>query len=161
MFTTTETTARPTRSMPDFRVPPRELVDVGHSRLAYRRVGRGPDLLLVHGWPLTMATYRRLLPTLAEQFTCHLVDLPGAGFTEISERTPISMHDHCDTLERAIEVIGLDRYALLAHDSGGFFARAVAARHGDRVTGIVLGNTETPGSKLPLRIDPMRVVETT
>src|SRR5262245_53887289 len=65
-----------------FRGPPRAFLDVGHSRLAYRRFGQGPDVVLVHGWPLHSATFRRLVPLLADAFTCHLFDLPGAGQTE-------------------------------------------------------------------------------
>ena len=46
---------------------------------AYRRVGVGPDVLFVHGWPVSGATFRTLLPHLVDHVTCHVVDLPGAG----------------------------------------------------------------------------------
>ena len=36
-------------------------------------------MLFVHGWPVSGATFRRLLPHLTEHVTCHLLDLPGAG----------------------------------------------------------------------------------
>lgn len=130
--------------LPDFAAPPADYLDVGHSRLAYRRVGSGPDLLFVHGWPLHAGTFRKILPALAQRHTCHLIDLPGAGFTRVTAESPIDMRSHSDTLERAIAEIGLDRYAMIAHDSGGLFARTVAARHGDRVRALVLGNTEVP-----------------
>ena len=45
-----------------FRRPPDRFLDVGAGEVAYRRVGTGPDVLFVHGWPVSGATFRHLLP---------------------------------------------------------------------------------------------------
>ncbi len=127
-----------------FHAPPPAYVDVGHSRLAHWKFGRGPDVVFVHGWPLHSATFRAIVPHLASSYTCHLLDLPGAGRTESDDDAPIDLLGHVRTLRHAIDRLGLDRYALVAHDSGGFIARGVAADD-RRVTGLVLGNTEIPG----------------
>lgn len=111
-------------------------------RLAYWRFGRGPDVVLVHGWPLHSATFRGLVPELAGNFTLHLFDLPGTGRTEW--HGPIDLASHAKTLRKAIDRLGLKRYALVAHDSGGAIARLVAADD-SRVQGLVMGNTEIPG----------------
>jgi len=129
-----------------FRRGPDERLDVGHSRLAYWRFGQGPDVVLLHGWPLHSATFRRLVPLLAEDFTLHLFDLPGTGKTEWDRDAPIDVVSHATTARRAIDALHLSRYALLAHDSGGAIARMVAAGD-DRVSGIVMGNTEIPGHR--------------
>ncbi|MCA9589051.1 MAG: alpha/beta fold hydrolase, partial [Myxococcales bacterium] len=63
---------------------PLSKIDIGHSKIAYRRFGKGPDLLFIHGWPLNQHTWRDVAPALADEFTCHLVDLPGSGDTEWS-----------------------------------------------------------------------------
>lgn len=125
--------------------PPHRFVDVPPSRIATWRVGRGPDLVLVHGWPLHAATFRHLVPLLQEHFTVHLVDLPGAGATECGAGPSFDMVSLARSLAATIDALGLSRYALLAHDSGGLVARLVAAEHGRRVAGLVLGNTEIPG----------------
>jgi haloalkane dehalogenase len=123
---------------------PHAWLDVGHSRLAYWRFGHGPDLVFMHGWPLHSATFRDLVPLLAGDFTCHLVDLPGAGLTEYGAEAPIDLAGHVATLRSAIDALGLTRYAILAHDSGGYFARVIAATD-RRVVAISTGNTEIPG----------------
>lgn len=133
----------PSTPTESFRRGPREFLDVGHSRLAYYRFGRGPDVVFVHGWPLNSSTFRNVIPYLADRYTCHLFDLPGAGRTEVGTDTPITLHGHVDTVKRAIRTLGLSRFALLAHDSGGYVARLVAADD-PRVSGLVLGNTEIP-----------------
>lgn len=125
-----------TRATPSF-------VDVDGDRLAYRRFGRGPDVVMIHGWPLHAATYRRIVPALAKKFTLHLFDLPGTG-SSLEWRAPISLSTHPRVVRTAIDRLGLDRYALLAHDSGGAIARYVAADDA-RVRGLVLEGTEIPG----------------
>ena len=121
------------------------MIDVGHARLAYRKTGSGPDLVFLHGWPLDAATFRGQLPILSPHFTCHLFDLPGAGDSEWDDPKAISMPMHAVAIERAVDRLAIDRYAMVAHDSGAAIARVVAARHAHRVTALVLGNTEIPG----------------
>jgi pimeloyl-ACP methyl ester carboxylesterase len=42
-----------------FRHAPDRFLDVGGGgEVAYRRVGVGPDVLFVHGWPVSSATFR-------------------------------------------------------------------------------------------------------
>ncbi len=121
---------------------PRQLVAVTGGALAYYRFGSGPDLVLVHGWPLHSATFRGLLPYLTRSFTVHLFDMPGTGNTLWN--AAIGFLENAAALREAIDAIGLEQYALLAHDSGGAIARHVAA--GDRrVKGLVLSGTEIPG----------------
>ncbi len=120
-------------------------VDVGHSDVAVRQFGQGPDLVLVHGWPLHGATYRDLVPHLAEQFTCHVIDLPGAGLTRCRDPKAIELGRHAETVGATIDALGIGRYALLGHDSGAMVTRLVAHQHGERVAGSVMCNTEIPG----------------
>ncbi len=124
-------------------------LDVGSARLAYRRTGTGPDVVLIHGWPLHGETFRAIVPRLASQFTCHVLDLPGTGASEWTESTPITLRAHAAAVVRAIEALGLTRVAFVAHDSGGAVARLAAAELGARCFGLVLGNTEIPGYRPP------------
>jgi len=130
----------------DFTTPD-QLVDVGHSKLAYYRFGQGPDLVFIHGWPLSAATFRRLTPLLAEHFTCHLFDLPGTGNSVWDRGTPIGLREHADTIERALHELGIAHYALLGHDSGAAILRLVAANAPDRCWALSMGNTEIPGHR--------------
>ncbi|MDB4976750.1 MAG: alpha/beta hydrolase fold, partial [Myxococcaceae bacterium] len=120
---------------------PHRFVDVGHSELAYWKFGSGPDLVFVHGWPLHAATYRAIVPALAESFTCHLFDLPGAGKSVSAKDAPIDFQSHARALRSALDALALARYSLLGHDSGGLVARLVAAND-RRVEKLVLSGTE-------------------
>jgi pimeloyl-ACP methyl ester carboxylesterase len=126
-----------------FRQPPERFLDVGGAEVAYRRVGAGPDVLFVHGWPVHGATFRKLLPHLADHVTCHLIDLPGTGSSRFTADTPLSLDLHIHSIRRTIDLLALDDVAVVGHDSGGMFARHAVA--GDpRVRAMGLIDTEQP-----------------
>lgn len=122
-----------------------QLVDIGHSKLAYWSVGSGPNLILVHGWPISSATYRNLLPYLSQHFTCHLFDFPGAGKTITGTNAPFGLKAHALSLKTAIEKLGIQDYSLLGHDSGAAIMQFLAELDPGNVNSMVMGNTETPG----------------
>ncbi len=121
-------------------------LDVGHSRVPHWRVGRGPDLLFIHGWPLHAATFRELVPRLSDRFTCHLIDLPGTGLSEWSKSSRIGLREHTETVRQVVDQLGLSRYGIVAHDSGAVIARYLAADD-PRAAALVLGNSEIPGHR--------------
>jgi pimeloyl-ACP methyl ester carboxylesterase len=127
-----------------FRGRPHRMLEVGSHRIAYRRFGDGPDIVFVHGWPLTSATFRASIPLLADRFTCHLIDLPGSGQTETPDGAPLDFASQASVVRNTVDRLDLARYALLAHDSGGLIARLLAAED-RRVAALVLGSTEIPG----------------
>lgn len=106
-----------------FRESPHRFLDVGAGEVAYRRVGTGPDVLFVHGWPVSGATFRTLLPYLAQHVTCHVIDLPGAGSSRFTATTCITMAQHIAAVQRVVDLLELDSVAVVGHDGGGLVAR--------------------------------------
>jgi pimeloyl-ACP methyl ester carboxylesterase len=126
-----------------FRDPPERWLDVGAGDVAHRRVGTGPDVLFVHGWPVSGATFRTLLPHLVDHVTCHLIDLPGAGASRFDSRTTLTIDQHIESVRRVVDLLGLDDVGVVGHDSGGMIARHALA--GDaRVRAMGLIDTEHP-----------------
>ena len=124
-----------------FRAEPDAYLDVGAGEAAHRRIGSGPDVLFVHGWPVSGATWRKLLPHLVEHVTCHVVDLPSAGSSRFDDNTPMSIHQHIESVRRIVDLLGVDDISVVAHDSGGMIARHALA--GDpRLRAMGLINTE-------------------
>ena len=127
-----------------FRRAPDAFLDVGAGEAAYRRVGQGPDVLFVHGWPVSGATFRKLLPRLSREVTCHVIDFPGAGSSRFDAGTTLTIEQHIATVRRVVELLELDQLAVVGHDSGGLIARhALAGDH--RVRAMALIDTEQPG----------------
>ncbi len=130
------------RSAPSF-------IDLGHCELAYRKLGSGPPLLLVHGYPLSGLTFRHLAPNLADHFTCYIPDLPGLGETRWTDRTDFKFGPQAETLKSFIDALGLASYAVVAHDTGGTIARRLAIIDRGRLTRMALIGTEIPGHRPP------------
>lgn len=124
-----------------FQRSPDRFIDVGAGELAYRRVGVGPHVLFVHGWPVSGATYRKLLPHLAPHVTCHVFDLVGAGQSRFSRNKRIDLALHVASMRSVADALGLDAFAVVGQDSGGLIARHAFA--GDaRLRAMALIDTE-------------------
>src|ERR1700751_6054334 len=100
-----------------------------HARIG----GSGPPLLLLHGFPQTHLMWPGVAPTLAEQFTVVVADLPGYGQ---SFRPPVSA-DHSAHSKRALATdlraamseLGHSTFAVAGHDRGGRVAYRMALDH--------------------------------
>jgi haloacetate dehalogenase len=108
-------------------------VDVGEVTLRVRRGGRGPGLLLLHGYPQTHLMWLRIAPVLAEHFTVVAPDLRGYG----GSSKPASTPDHTAHSKRAMAAdgvalmreLGFDAFHVVGHDRGGRVAYRMALDH--------------------------------
>ncbi len=133
---------------------PETYLDVTDAKLPYWTFGQGPDLVFVHGWPLDSKTWRHAIQELSSSYTCHVFDLPGAGFSQWSDDGDFGIESLGRTVTEVLEQLELSSFGLVGHDSGGSFARLAAAHFPDRLRGIALGNTEIPGHH-PWRLSVM------
>jgi pimeloyl-ACP methyl ester carboxylesterase len=132
-----------------FLAQPLRFADAGSAEIAYRIFGAGPPLLCLHGWPLSGFTFRRVLPALAARFTCYVPDSPGAGETRVRDGHDYRFAGQAACYGRFAAALGLDRFRLLAHDTGATIARQIALDLGARVQQLVLIGTEIPGHRPP------------
>lgn len=130
------------------RAPVRQ-IRVADADLAVRTYGDGPDLLLIHGFPLHGYTWRYVLPDLATRHRCTVVDLPGLGDSAWDARTDLGFVAQAARLGGLLEVLGIRRTAILAQDTGGTIARLLAVDRPAAVTHLALINTEIPAHRPP------------
>jgi pimeloyl-ACP methyl ester carboxylesterase len=127
----------------------RHFVDVGKARLCYRRAGEGPALVLLHGFPLSGLTWRKPIPLLSSRFTCYAFDLVGLGDSTSTTATDFASPGQGRAVKQALTELGVDSYALLGNDTGGWVARELALHDRKRVSHLALTNTEIPGHRPP------------
>lgn len=96
------------------------------------RVGRGPALVLVHGWAMHGGVFAPLVERLAPRFTLHLVDLPGHGHAAAST-TPLALEPVVEALMDAVP-----RATWLGWSLGGLFALHAAATRPGQVAGVAM-----------------------
>jgi pimeloyl-ACP methyl ester carboxylesterase/DNA-binding winged helix-turn-helix (wHTH) protein len=112
-------------------------------RLAWATSGSGPPLVKVANW-LTHLEYDASSPVWSHIWRDlssdhQLVRYDGRG-TGLSDRDvpPLTFDDWVTDLEAVVEAAGLERFPLLGISQGGAVAAAYAARHPERVSGLVL-----------------------
>ncbi len=127
----------------------RHFVEAGRARVCYRKAGQGPALVLLHGFPLSGLTWRKIVPALAQRFTCYALDLVGLGDTTSPVATDFSSEGQGAVFQRALRALNVSSYALMGNDTGGWIARELALVEPERVTRLVLTNTEIPGHRPP------------
>jgi haloalkane dehalogenase len=115
-------------------------IPVLDSHMAYRESGSGKVVVLLHGNPTSSYLWRNLIPHIADRARCLAADLIGMG---ASGKPNIAYRyaDHVRYLEAWLEALGLRDIILVGHDWGGVLAMDYAARHPDRVRGLVVFET--------------------
>jgi pimeloyl-ACP methyl ester carboxylesterase len=111
--------------------------DVGAARIHFVVGGKGPPLLLVHGWPESWYEWRKMMPSLATRFTVVAVDLRGMGASSL-EPSGYDKKTLATDLHRLMVSLGYARADIVGHDWGGPVAYAYAAQYRDAVDKLVV-----------------------
>ena len=130
-------------------------IQVGDLEVAFRESGRGDPVVLLHGWPFTSLTWRKILPGLSATFRCIAPDLLGAGGTQGDPGRDHGIGAQRDLVIGFLDALGLSRVTLVGHDSGGTTAREVAVARPERIARLVIADTEVPGHR-PALVVPLQ-----
>jgi len=119
-------------------------VDTGELRLHAVIGGKGPPLLLVHGWPQTWYQWRQVMPALAHDFEVIAVDQRGIGLSD-KPQTGYDSGTLANDLVTLMDALGHKRFAMVGFDTGMAIAYALAADHPERLERLVVGEAIIPG----------------
>jgi len=94
--------------------------------------GRGPDLVLLHGWGLNLAVWDSVVDELATRYTLTLIDLPGHGHSSEAKAETI------DEAANAVAAVMPKHAAVLGWSLGGQIALQLAIDHANNVAALIL-----------------------
>ncbi|HEY0449906.1 MAG TPA: alpha/beta fold hydrolase [Actinophytocola sp.] len=106
-------------------------------RRAYRMVGSGPALLLVHGISDHSGTWLPLLSSLAERYTVIAPDLLGHGASD-KPRADYAAAAYACGLRDLLGVLDVERVTVVGHSLGGGVAMQFAYQFPERCERLVL-----------------------
>jgi pimeloyl-ACP methyl ester carboxylesterase len=113
-------------------------------RLHYLTAGKGPAVILLHGYAETSRMWKPIIPLLADRFTVIAPDLPGIGDSAIPA-------DGSDMKTAAIRIhalarkLGVEKARVVGHDIGLMVAYAYAAQFPAEAEKLVVMDAFLPG----------------
>ncbi len=108
----------------------RRLVDVGEITVHCVVAGDGPPVLMLHGFPQSLAMWAHVAPRLAEKFTVVCADLRGYGDSSKPRCSPDRLNYSFRTMAAdqvaLMRKLGFERFHVVGHDRGGRTAHRMA-----------------------------------
>lgn len=107
--------------------------------------GSGPTVVMLHGWPDTLALWDHTVAALRDGYRCVRFSLPGYDLAKGPR--PVSVTEMCTLIGAVVDAVSPDEpVTLLLHDWGCFFGYEYAARNPRRVArvvGVDIGDTNS------------------
>lgn len=114
-----------------------ETIQVNDIRLAYRRLGKGTPMVLLHGYPLDHHLWDEVVPLLTDTFDLIIPDLRGFGGSSTVDSF-YTMEDFAGDIAALLDHLDIQKAAIVGHSMGGYIALAFARVYPARVTGLGL-----------------------
>jgi pimeloyl-ACP methyl ester carboxylesterase len=119
-------------------------LEVDGVKLHYFMAGKGPAVVLLHGYTQTSRMWRPTIPLLAGKFTVLAPDLPGIGDSSIPADR-IDMKNSAIRIHALVKALGIEKARVVGHDIGLVVAYAYAAQFPTEVEKLVLMDAFLPG----------------
>jgi pimeloyl-ACP methyl ester carboxylesterase len=96
-------------------------------KLHYLTAGKGPAVILLHGYTQTSRMWKPIIPKLAEKFMVIAPDLPGIGDSDIPA-DGLDMKTAAIRIHALAKLLGIQKARVVGHDIGLMVAYAYAAQ---------------------------------
>lgn len=108
--------------------------------IVYQKTGKGPAIVLLHGFTQDLRVWKKQIDRLSKNFTVVAWDAPGAG---ISDDPPdnYAMNDWADCLATFLDSLRIKQAHILGISWGGVLAQAFYQRHPEKVLSLILADT--------------------
>jgi pimeloyl-ACP methyl ester carboxylesterase len=120
-------------------------VDASGVKLHYVTLGKGPLLVMIHGFPDYWYTWRHQMPALAEHFQVVAYDQRGYNESDKPEGVEQYKFDKLVAdLRTIVRHFGRERATIVGHDWGGAVAWSFAMAHPEMTERLVVLNLPHP-----------------
>ncbi|MBV1933164.1 MAG: alpha/beta hydrolase [Parvibaculaceae bacterium] len=118
-------------------------VKLSQGVVTFHEIGVGPTIVFVHGLLLNGSIWRRTIEMLATRYRCIVPELPfGGHHIPMDSTADLSPEGSARLVADFLEILDLSDVTLVGNDFGGVVTMATAARFGERVSRVVLGNCD-------------------
>lgn len=89
--------------------------------VSYQRVGKGPTVVMLHGWADDLRTFGELVKVLEGKYQLVRLDLPGFGGSD-APKSVWDLTDYAEHVRDFLNKLELSSYAFVGHSNGGAIA---------------------------------------
>jgi len=125
-------------------------VKSGDAEIAYRVVGEGPPVVLLHPFPVNHEFWLPVAQMLATRYRVILPDMRGHGDSGVGEG-PATVEKHAADIARVMDAADVGRAPLVGVSIGGYALFEFWRRHRGRVAALGLFNTKAPADSAEAR----------
>jgi pimeloyl-ACP methyl ester carboxylesterase len=121
-----------------------QLTNKTFAKITYYKVGSGPAILLVHGFPANVHLWRNIVPELSKSFTLILPNF----FEEVGDWLKdgaTSMAQLAEAFNDILEFEKIERVLLIGHSMGGYMGLAFAEKYPQKLIGLSLVHSSSLG----------------
>jgi pimeloyl-ACP methyl ester carboxylesterase len=124
-----------------------ERIETDGAVIHVRVVGKGPAVIMLHGFADTGDMWAPLAAALVRDHTVIVPDLRGMGLSSHPEDGYEKKFQATD-IARVLDKLKIDKADLITHDIGNMVGYVFAAQYPDRVTRFVIMDAPLPGNGL-------------
>src|SRR5580700_5869998 len=125
-------------------------VKSGDAEIAYRALGEGPSVVLLHPFPANHEFWLPVAQALATRYRVVLPDLRGHGDSGVGDG-PATMEKHAADIAGVMDDADIGRVPLVGVSIGGYALFEFWRKNRGRVAGLVLCNTKAPADSAEAR----------
>lgn len=106
----------------------------------YRRKGKGPVCVLIHGFCENLEVWKNLELPLSREFDLILIYLPGFGKSPLPE-DDFAIRDIARDVDNLLSKLDIDKYGVIGHSLGGYVGLSLANQYPEKINQLVLVNS--------------------
>ncbi|TVR79450.1 MAG: alpha/beta hydrolase [Chitinophagaceae bacterium] len=111
------------------------------AELNYVKKGKGPVMLLLHGFGFDGTVWDMMLPELSETFTLIIPDMPGFGNSDLPKDKPLTIDSIADKIDEIIEIEKVKEFTFTGHSMGGYVGLAYLDKFPQKLNYLALLNS--------------------
>ncbi len=118
------------------------IANFNNSSIHYTITGKGPSLVLLHGFLLSSSIWTDMIPKLATKNKLIIIDLPGHGKSETIAEIQ-TMELMAEVVHSILEENNIEKASFIGHSMGGYVCLAFTEKYPSKIETLVLLNSSS------------------
>ncbi len=127
-------------------------------KIYYRSTGKGPALLLLHGFLENQNIWNYFAEKLSSGFRVLTLDLPGHGKSGIYGEVH-DMEFMADVAKELLDLLQIEEFVVIGHSMGGYVSLAMAEKYADACRGFGLFHSHALSDSTEAKINRGRAIQ--